>query len=61
MGPLPTPIGAVHESRKREKDGRYVIKMDRGIHGTINGGGPELTLKTFNGDIVLRAAESQRP
>jgi hypothetical protein len=41
----------------REKDGRYVLKIDNAVRGTINGGGPEVNLRTFNGDVVLREAK----
>ncbi|HEX5049597.1 MAG TPA: DUF4097 family beta strand repeat-containing protein, partial [Gammaproteobacteria bacterium] len=34
--------------------GRYRVRMQREMHGTIGGGGPELRFKTFNGDITLR-------
>lgn len=36
------------------KGARYKVKADRAITGTINGGGPDLTLKTVNGSIYLR-------
>jgi DUF4097 and DUF4098 domain-containing protein YvlB len=38
------------------KGGKYRIKMDRIMRGTINGGGPEMQFKTFNGDIFIRKA-----
>jgi DUF4097 and DUF4098 domain-containing protein YvlB len=47
----PAPLAEGDASRR--KDGRYVLKVDRSVYGSINGGGPEFTLKTFNGDIVL--------
>jgi hypothetical protein len=31
--------------------------VDRSIYGTINGGGPDFELRTFNGDIYLRKAK----
>lgn len=34
--------------------GRYRVRMQREMHGTIGGGGPEIRFKTFNGDITLR-------
>jgi hypothetical protein len=43
----------VEEAEKGEK-GQYRISFDKGIYGTINGGGPEITLTTFNGDIFIR-------
>lgn len=39
----------------REK-GRYRIVIERAVAGRIGGGGPELLLKTFNGDILLKRA-----
>jgi DUF4097 and DUF4098 domain-containing protein YvlB len=38
----------------RAKGGRYRVKSDRTLVGNINGGGPDLTLKTLNGSIYLR-------
>ena len=35
--------------------GRYRVSVVKELTGKIGGGGPELYLKTFNGDIVLRA------
>ena len=48
---------AQKEAGTRGRDGRFVLKIDRAVRGTINGGGAELTLKTFNGDILLRAVK----
>lgn len=38
---------------EREK-GRYRVVLQREVAGKIGGGGPELMLKTFNGDILLK-------
>ncbi len=38
------------------KGGKYRIKIDRTVKGTINGGGPEMQFKTFNGNIYIRRA-----
>ena len=35
-------------------DGKFRVKVDRTLSGTINGGGAETTLKTYNGTIYLR-------
>jgi hypothetical protein len=51
------PRPASTEPGSRGKDGRYVLKVDRAVRGAINGGGPVMTLKTFNGDIVLHASK----
>lgn len=42
---------------KKEK-GRYHIIVSREMIGKINGGGPEILFKTFNGDVLLRRAKS---
>jgi len=34
--------------------GRYRVSVSKELTGKVGGGGPELQLKTFNGDIVLR-------
>lgn len=39
---------------RRSTGGRYEVRFDKAIHGTVNGGGQKLTFKTFNGDILLR-------
>ena len=36
------------------KDGKRHIEVSHEIHGAVNGGGPEILFKTFNGDIFLR-------
>ncbi len=38
----------------RAKGGKYRVKVDRTTTGTINGGGPEIAFKTFNGNIYIR-------
>jgi hypothetical protein len=37
--------------------GRYRVRFDKGVYGTINGGGPEMTFTTFNGTIFIRKAK----
>lgn len=41
----------------RSGNGRYRVRFDRSMLGTINGGGPEISLTTFNGNIYLRKAK----
>ena len=36
--------------------GKYRVSVAKELTGKIGGGGQEIYLKTFNGDIVLRAA-----
>ncbi len=38
---------------ERSKGGKYKLKIEKSMLGRINGGGPEITFKTFNGDIKL--------
>ena len=38
----------------RSQGGKYRIKVDQVMVGRINGGGPDITFKTFNGDIRIR-------
>jgi hypothetical protein len=40
----------------RSKGGKYKLKIEKSTMGRINGGGPEITFKTFNGDIKLHRA-----
>jgi len=42
---------------QRSDRGRYKIRFDRATYGTINGGGPEVQLTTFNGNIYIRKAK----
>ncbi|MCP5110139.1 MAG: DUF4097 domain-containing protein [bacterium] len=52
------------ESEEREVEGgrerkraRYRVRTEHAARGTINGGGPEFSFKTFNGDIFIRQAK----
>ena len=40
----------------RKSGGKYRVKIDKTLRGTINGGGPEYQFKNFNGDIYIRKA-----
>jgi hypothetical protein len=40
--------------KKDDKSGRFVIKVDDWKKGDINGGGAEITIKNYNGDIYVR-------
>jgi hypothetical protein len=39
--------------KETRKEGKRRIEVEQEMLGTINGGGPELLLKTFNGDILI--------
>jgi hypothetical protein len=53
---LPNQVKKTVEERKAA-GGRYRVKLERSMMGTINGGGPELSFKNFNGDIRIRKAK----
>jgi DUF4097 and DUF4098 domain-containing protein YvlB len=38
----------------RGNDGKYRIRIDRSVYGSINGGGPEYRFESMNGGIVIR-------
>jgi DUF4097 and DUF4098 domain-containing protein YvlB len=40
----------------RSSGGKYRVKMDKTVRGTINGGGPEMQFTNFNGAIYIRKA-----
>ena len=46
------------ESKEGRSGGRYRVTVERAVTGSINGGGPEIRFKTFNGDVHLRRAGS---
>jgi DUF4097 and DUF4098 domain-containing protein YvlB len=52
------PQQTVEDDRKQ--GGKYVVKIDKTVHGTIGGGGPELQFTNFNGSIYIRKAGAAR-
>jgi DUF4097 and DUF4098 domain-containing protein YvlB len=48
------PQQVVEDSRK--EGGKYRVKIDKTVHGTINGGGPEYQFTNFQGSIYIRRA-----
>jgi DUF4097 and DUF4098 domain-containing protein YvlB len=40
----------------RTHGGKYKVKMDKTVRGTINGGGPDMQFTNFNGQIYIRKA-----
>lgn len=48
------PQQTVEDSRK--DGGKYRVKIDKTVHGTIGGGGPEMQFTNFNGSIYIRKA-----
>ena len=46
------------KAKEKEKEkGRFHVIVSREMVGKINGGGPEILFKTFNGDVLLRRAK----
>lgn len=43
-----------------EHGGKYRVKIDRTVHGAINGGGPEIQFTNFQGSIYIRKAGAPR-
>ena len=52
LGTLMQPSAAVEETRG--SGGRYRVEVNKAIYGSLNGGGPEIELRTFNGDVYVR-------
>lgn len=48
------PQQTVEDNRGR--GGKYQVKIDKSVRGTINGGGQEIQFKNFNGNIYIRKA-----
>jgi DUF4097 and DUF4098 domain-containing protein YvlB len=46
-----TPVRTEETDRK---SGRFHVSIERAVEGTIGGGGVELALETYNGDIYIR-------
>jgi hypothetical protein len=44
----------VRTEESGKKSGRFRVSIERAVEGTIGGGGVELKLETFNGDIYIR-------
>jgi hypothetical protein len=43
--------------KKTEENHMYKISIDEWVYGKINGGGPEMMMKTMTGDIYIRKAK----
>jgi hypothetical protein len=43
---------------ERAKGGKFSVLIDKGVSGNINGGGPEVVFKTFDGDVYIRKARN---
>ena len=43
------------KEEKNKEGGVYKVSIEKWMLGDINGGGPEMTFKNFNGDIFIRS------
>ena len=50
------PASATPSTGVRGPDGRIHIDINQSIQGTVNGGGPEFELRSYNGSIYVRKA-----
>ena len=50
-------VDTVPQKIEEKDEGRYRVSFEKYIMGTINGGGPEYTFKTYHGDIIIRKAK----
>jgi hypothetical protein len=48
----PSAPATINDNRRG--GGRFQIEVNKSIFGTINGGGPEIEMRTFNGNVFLR-------
>jgi hypothetical protein len=49
-----TENGKIHTDYDIRLGGGTIMRTDRGIAGSIGGGGPEIVFKSFNGSIYIR-------
>jgi Putative adhesin len=50
------PDGSSPDTNPR-RNGRTRIDVDKAIYGSINGGGPDFEMRTFNGNVYVRKAK----
>jgi hypothetical protein len=43
----------VVEDSKGSKNGRFRVRTNNGVYGSVNGGGPEYRFETLNGTILI--------
>ena len=48
------PQAVKSEQSTQTDKGRFRVNLDRAVSGSINGGGPEFKLQTYNGNIYIR-------
>jgi len=47
------PSAKTPVEKGRQPDGTFHVRLDKTLHGTINGGGPEYQFRSFNGQIMI--------
>lgn len=51
--------GTKIENNSDGQRGKYRVSMEKVMTGTLNGGGPEITFKNFNGSIYIRKGTAE--
>ena len=51
---MPVEQSALKAEEEKGSRGKYRVSFERGMKGTINGGGMEMQFSNFNGDIYIR-------
>ena len=51
---MEAPVRSFPPGSGRQPDGTFHVRLDKTLHGTINGGGPEYQFRSFNGKIFIR-------
>ena len=56
-------VGADEDASRRHRedvtDGGTRITVERTVRGTLNGGGPEMRFKSYNGSIYIRSSDGR--
>ena len=53
----PNPPQSVEEDEEHGHTHRHRVRIDKTLRATLNGGGPEIQFKDFNGNIYLRKSK----
>jgi hypothetical protein len=48
------PADTSSDNTARRRDGRQRIDVNKAIYGSVNGGGPDFEIRTFNGNVYVR-------
>jgi hypothetical protein len=51
---LDSPVKSSDSGGGRQPDGTFHVHLEKTLHGTINGGGPDYKFRSFNGQILIR-------